>query len=98
MEEEVRSNEKDMRTAKRAAADSSYDNSRPSEKRRKSKKLSKTNPVGIARYCQLLKEAGTQYAKYSSHNTKDCKDVAEMKAKLSGGSKDRSKATYTQKK
>jgi len=33
------------------------------------------------------------YGKYSSHSTSQCKDAAEMKAKLSGGFKDRAEAT-----
>ena len=38
------------------------------------------------------------YGKYSSYSTSQCKDAAEMKAKLSGSFKDRAEATNSWKK
>ena len=107
MKDQVRATEKAMRSNKRAAADSSSDeNSRANKtnkKRKKGKdnksKSSRTTAHGTARYCaELCKRAGMPYGKYSSHSTSQCKDAAEMKAKLSGGFKDRAEATNSWKK
>ena len=102
MKEQVWTSEKATHAAKRASADSSDDNTGSNKRRKKSKdsksKSSRMTVQGIARYCQLCKDAGMPHAKYSSHNTNQCKDATEMKAKLSGGSKDRSEATHTWKK
>ena len=56
-------------------------------------KSSRTTAQGTTRYCKLCKKAGMPYSKYSSHSTSQCKDAAEMKAKLSGGFKERAEAT-----
>ena len=107
MKDQVRATEKAMRSNKRAAADSSSDeNSRANKtnkKRKKGKdnksKSSRTTAHGTARYCEeLCKRAGMPYGKYSSHSTSQCKDAAEMKAKLSGGYKDRAEANNSWKK
>ena len=107
MKDQVRATEKAMRSNKRAAADSSSDeNSRANKtnkKRKKGKdnksKSSRTTAHGTARYCaELCKRAGMPYGKYSSHSTSQCKDAAKMKAKLSGGFKDRAEATNSWKK
>jgi hypothetical protein len=101
MKEQVRATEKAMRASKRAAADSSSDDNSHAKKRKKGrdrKSKSKTTAQGTARFCELCKKAGMPYAKYSSHSTSQCKDAAEMKAKLSGGFKDRAEATNSWKK
>jgi hypothetical protein len=98
MKDQVRTSEKAMRASKRAAADSSSDdNTRANKKRKKGRdnksKSTRTTAQGTARYCELCKKANMPYGKYSSHSTSQCKDAAEMKAKLSGGRKDRAEAT-----
>ena len=103
MKDQVRTSEKAMRANKRAAADSSSDdNSRANKKRKKGRdnksKSTRTTAQGTARYCELCKNANMPYGKYSSHSTSQCKDAAEMKAKLSGGFKDRAEATNSWKK
>ena len=101
MKDQVRATEKAMRASKRAAADSSSDDNSHAKKRKKGrdrKSKSKTTAQGTARFCELCKKAGMPYAKYSSHSTSQCKDAAEMKAKLSGGFKDRAEATNSWKK
>ena len=78
-----------MRASKRAAADSSSDdNSRANKKCKKGRdnksKSTRTTAQGTTRYCELCKKANMPYGKYSSHSTSQCRDAAEMKAKLSG--------------
>ena len=77
----------------------SDDNSRANKKHKKGKdnksKSSRTTAQGTARYCELCKRAGMPYGKYSSHSTSQCKDAAEMKAKLSGSYKDQSPPSPT---
>ena len=85
------------------ADSSSDDNSCANKKHKKGKdnksKSSRTTAHGTARYCaELCKRAGMPYGKYSSHSTSQCKDAAEMKAKLSGGYKDRAEANNSWKK
>ena len=61
-------------------------------------KSSRTTAQGTTRYCKLCKKAGMPYGKYSSHSTSQCKDATKMKAKVSGGVKDRAEATNSWKK
>ena len=81
------------------ADSSSDDNSCANKKHKKGKdnksKSSRTTAQGTARYCELCKRAGMPYGKYSSHSTSQCKDAAEMKAKLSDGYKDQSPPSPT---